>query len=128
MIIGINQHLEAERAKWASEGKEYFVSGLEDRVRAIEAIVKRSSYRSVNELTTMIESRFAEQSPHGRITLGTIHKCKGLESDTVWFLNPEAIPVKYAKQSWQLEQEYNAKYVAITRAISTLNYISMPKD
>lgn len=128
MLIGINQHLEAERTKWATEGKEHFVSGLEDRVRAIEAIVKRSCYRSVNELMTMIESRFAEQSPHGRITLGTIHKCKGLESDTVWFLNQEAIPVKYAKQSWQLEQEYNAKYVGITRAISTLNYISLAKD
>ena len=40
---------------------------------------------------------------------------KGLEADRVWVIKPEVIPHPKAK-GWQLEQEYNILYVAVTRA------------
>ena len=57
------------------------------------------------------------------VMLSTIHKSKGLENDTVFFLCPELIPSQYAEQPWEFQQEYNLEYVAITRAKSKLIYI-----
>ena len=55
----------------------------------------------------------------------TIHKSKGLENDNVFFLAPELIPSRYATQPWQLEQERNLAYVAITRAKTSLIYVPL---
>ena len=55
----------------------------------------------------------------------TIHKSKGLENDNVFFLAPELIPSRFATQPWQLEQESNLKYVAITRAKNSLIYVPL---
>lgn len=54
------------------------------------------------------------------ITLSTIHKSKGLEAETVYWLYPELIPSKFAFSEDQLRQEENLKYVAVTRAKSKL--------
>jgi ATP-dependent exoDNAse (exonuclease V) beta subunit len=35
------------------------------------------------------------------------------------------MPSKYARQAWQLEQETNLQYVAVTRAKSELHYIDL---
>lgn len=56
------------------------------------------------------------------ITLSTIHKAKGLEWDTVFILDRDLLPSPWAK-GWQLEQERNLHYVAVTRARVDLRYI-----
>lgn len=58
------------------------------------------------------------------VCLSTIHKSKGLENDTIFFLCPELIPSKFAEQPWEFQQEKNLEYVAITRAKLKLIYIS----
>jgi DNA helicase-2/ATP-dependent DNA helicase PcrA len=55
--------------------------------------------------------------------LMTIHKSKGLEANTVHFLMPELIPSKWAETPEEYQQEFNLKFVAITRAKKHLNYI-----
>lgn len=51
-----------------------------------------------------------------RIWLSTIHKAKGLEAHNVFILKYNEMPLKYPGQkSWELEQELNLQYVAITR-------------
>lgn len=55
--------------------------------------------------------------------LGTIHKGKGMEAGYVYLLYPELIPHRMATTDWQVEQEYNLIYVAITRAINEFNYV-----
>lgn len=62
------------------------------------------------------------------IVLSTIHKAKGLENDNIFILCPELIPSQFATQEWQLQQENNLMYVAITRAKSKLIYISDYKE
>jgi superfamily I DNA/RNA helicase len=54
------------------------------------------------------------------ISLNTIHKAKGLEADRVWFLGPSFLPSPWAKAAWELAQERNLAYVAVTRARSEL--------
>lgn len=58
------------------------------------------------------------------VCLSTIHKSKGLENEVVHILCPELIPSKFAEQDWELKQEENLKYVAITRAKSKLIYLN----
>lgn len=77
---------------------------------------------SVNKLILKIQKIFKEQK--NSVTLSTIHKAKGLENDRIFFLCPELIPNKFATQPWQLQQENNLEYVAITRAKKELHYIN----
>lgn len=46
----------------------------------------------------------------------TIHKAKGLEVNSVYFMRPDLLPAFYATSEEQLQQEANLSYVAITRA------------
>ena len=77
---------------------------------------------TVKDLIKMINNIFADDIKG--IMLTTIHKSKGLENDRVFFLCPELIPSQFATQPWQLEQEQNLRYVAITRAKHQLIYVN----
>lgn len=78
------------------------------------------------QLIEKITEVFAISSSEGStVKLYTIHKAKGLESDRVFFLNNHEIPHERAKTAWELEQEENMRYVAITRAKKELHYIKI---
>jgi superfamily I DNA/RNA helicase len=77
---------------------------------------------SVKELRECIEDIFTDEVEG--ILLSTIHKSKGLENNTIYFLCPELIPSRFAVMDWQFEQEQNLRYVAITRAKKHLIYVS----
>lgn len=77
---------------------------------------------TVTQLKSVIEDMFTEEVKG--ILLSTIHKAKGLENDRIYFLCPELLPSKFAVLPWQLAQEENLKYVAITRAKKSLIYVS----
>jgi len=79
---------------------------------------------SISELKTMICNIFSDDTEG--ILLSTIHKSKGLENHKIFFILPELIPSQYATQDWQIEQEYNLKYVGITRAKKSLVYVNNP--
>ena len=64
----------------------------------------------------------------GAIKLATIHKSKGLEAQRVLILDRGLIPSRYATQDWQLEQENNLMYVAITRSMDYLGFINSPDE
>lgn len=70
---------------------------------------------NVTDIIELIKKIFDDKETKG-VTLCSIHKSKGLEGERVHLLCPELIPSKYASQPWQLEQEKNLLYVAITRA------------
>ena len=74
------------------------------------------------DLKENIRQIFREQGEG--ICLSTIHKSKGLENDNVFILCPELIPNRFAVQEWQLKQEDNLLYVAITRAKKKLIFLS----
>lgn len=67
--------------------------------------------------------RIFKESGEG-VMLSTIHKSKGLENHRIFFLLPSLIPNQYATKPWELVQEDNLKYVAITRAKNELIYIN----
>ena len=76
---------------------------------------------STKQLINKIKEIFKE-SGEG-VMLSTIHKTKGLENKTIYFLCPELIPSRFATKEWQLQQEKNLFYVGITRAKENLFFI-----
>lgn len=83
-----------------------------------------SLYEYFGDLETVrsrIYDIFVENASRG-ITLSTIHKSKGLESDNIYFLEPELLSSKYATTELALYAEKCLKFVAITRARKRLIY------
>jgi hypothetical protein len=60
------------------------------------------------------------------VRLSSVHKAKGLEADRVFILLPAkaGMPHPMAKSAWEQEQEKNLLYVARTRAITELVYVT----
>lgn len=93
-----------------------------EKVGAIMIISRQ--YPDVSAMIKLLESMFTDKEQEG-ILLSTIHKAKGLEADSVFFVNKHLIPSKFASTQEQLEQENNLKYVAITRAKRRLVYVTI---
>ena len=72
---------------------------------------------------------FDETNIKNAVVLSTAHKSKGLEADRVLILTPSNFPMitKYSKD-WEIQQEYNLKYVAYTRAKKELVFIEMSES
>jgi urease gamma subunit len=97
------------------------VAAVEDKAQCIEMLAR--SVDTVAELVRAIDAIFADGS--GGVTLATVHKAKGLEAPRVFILEPDLMPSKWARQQWQIEQEHNLTYVAVTRALETLVYLPL---
>ncbi len=119
----IRVHFAAEIAR-----KPKREASFRDREATLSAIISRTENVSGGSATSatvlaVIDQLFAKDSP-GAVKLSTIHRAKGLEFPDILFLDPHLIPSCYANQSWQLQQETNLRYVAVTRAQRTLTYFT----
>ena len=78
---------------------------------------------TVDGLRAMIDGIFADDVTNAGnlIVLCSAHRSKGLEWNRVFLLGRnELMPSPFARQEWQMEQERNLIYVAVTRAKQTL--------
>lgn len=68
------------------------------------------------------------RTPEGTL-FSTVHKAKGLEAPNVFLLNIQGstVPHPMAKLAWEIGQEYNLKYVAVTRAKNEFHYVTDSK-
>jgi superfamily I DNA/RNA helicase len=101
---------------------------LEDRCKCIENICMHS-IKDTRELKSYINRIFSDDKIENAVTLSTAHKAKGLEANRVIILLPNKLPLKFPQQQeWQLTQEINLKYVAITRARKELIFVDLKED
>jgi hypothetical protein len=64
-----------------------------------------------------IESLFSDDK--ASVWLSTAHRFKGQEARRVFLLKPDRMPLKYSRQQpWEIAQEYNLKYVTLTRCVA----------
>lgn len=97
---------------------------FEDKITLIELILHKC--KTLKEFMPMVTEIFSE-STRG-VKLLTIHKSKGLESETVHFLNKyngkELCPSNKAVSDREKIQEQNLLFVAITRAKREFFYLN----
>lgn len=110
-----------EKKKHPNENK---LIALQDRYDCLMCFTEEAT--SIEGVIAKIESIFTDDKTTTGILLSSIHKAKGLEAKRVFILRPKGAecPHPMAKTYWQREQEYNLLYVAITRAIEELTYVS----
>lgn len=136
-IVAKLENHTAERADRLMARKRITAAQMEwEKFHSIEALVDGLQGTSLTRrhLTEFIAKLFSDKS--GTITLSTIHKSKGLEWPRVHLLDPQLMPSKWAHHDWQIQQENNLAYVAITRACADkrrgwegkLTYIQSPED
>jgi len=115
LIIRLEKWRDEQIAKFAgSRIAQRVEEQATDKVDCIVAFCQNAS--SVASVMLTIQTIFADVDHTNKnyILLSSIHRAKGLESDTVVWLAPE-ITCK-AEQPWQQVQEDNLRYVATTRA------------
>lgn len=123
----LEAHADAECAKLVAKGKETQAEALQDRVDTL--IVMMEGCPDIDCLRTKITTMFLDSDDNRKpgVTLCTYHRCKGREWNRVYLLgHHQHVPSKWARQAWQIDQETNAAYVAITRAKSELIFIPAP--
>lgn len=116
------------------------VSGIQvisfaDTIEAIRTVAEDIDWRSntgVADLIKKVTSLFStddEKKKSDVVTLCTAHKSKGLENERVFILLPDKLPLQWkGQQDWELEQEYNLRYVAITRAKKQLYWVNVAEE
>ena len=129
----INGHSLLDRAyKYASWLRESMKEKGEeavnktDRLDSLLSIIKATQRADMDKVLVKIDSIFScREQEHDLDTckLLTVHQAKGMESDVVYVIATHLFPHPKCKDNdWQLEQERNAQYIAITRAKQDLYY------
>lgn len=98
---------------------------INDQADCIVQIVDECE--SIEQMIEFIDGLFDDSDVKKCIRLSSIHRSKGLEASKVFLYNPGNIPHPMAKTEEARIQEMNLKFVATTRAINELVYVT-PKD
>jgi DNA helicase II / ATP-dependent DNA helicase PcrA len=116
-----------ETTKLIEAGKEQQADNLTDRIETIVTLMNNS--KDLDDLRAQVATMFVDTDGNTRktLTLSTVHKSKGREWERVFILGrDEFMPSPYARQQWDLDQENNLIYVAVTRAKDQLVYVPAP--
>jgi DNA helicase-2/ATP-dependent DNA helicase PcrA len=113
-----------EVARFIAKGEEGKAESIEDRVACVLTVVDNlpEAERTVPGLIRKLEGLFTDTN--GVLLLSTVHKAKGREWENVAILEPELVPSKWARQEWQMQQERNLMYVAWTRTMGRLLFLT----
>lgn len=117
-------HKETQKENAKKYPNENKLIALGDRYDCLQCFC--ADVTTVEEVIAKIERIFTDDKSAPGIKLSSIHRAKGLEARRVFLLEPEGatVPHPMARSAWQRKQEYNLRYVAITRAIETLVFVS----
>ena len=120
LLRKLDVYMHNEMTKLEAAGKESRIASLVDRVETLIALC--DGVNDLGDLRYRISSIFDDVTRSG-VTLSSVHRAKGCESNRVYILHPELMPHPLAKSEWQLSQELNVKYVALTRSKSELIFV-----
>lgn len=108
------------------------VQRLEDRFATLMVFISENSDNRIDSVIADVETVLSvkgsdksdKSAMKGKVVLSTVHKAKGLEANTVFFLDSHLLYKMCGDEgSWTHTQEKNLEYVAITRAKNRLVYI-----
>lgn len=121
--VKLTKFQEREVAKARKDEDDKRAEQIQDKVGSILFLIDalREDRRNLQGLEAGIDYLFKDKQ--NAVKLSTIHKAKGLEADTVWWLDRSECPSRWARQPWQQQEEIHLCYVAATRAKKVLNLI-----
>ena len=122
---------EAQVTRALAQKKESIAQSIADQVDTLQVVIDDCRERRQDSVAAVVEriKGLFEDNIVGLLTLSSIHKSKGREWPTVYWLDRAGTcPSKYARQEWQKEQERNLCYVAATRAMASLVEVYAPHD
>lgn len=98
------------------------VCAFSDKLSIVRILLNK--YHNVEGATKFINDIYSDDSENGKILLASIHKFKGCESKNVFIIEKQLIPCKWARTEEDIKQERNIDFVARTRAIDKLEYVT----
>lgn len=126
----VNRQVKSLSTKKDTEMK---IAALQDRGECLRVIYRRAialdqRIKTIDGLKKFIDRLYSEDT-NGKVTLSSIHKAKGLEANRVFIVGYANMPHPMAKSDWAIEQEHNLRYVALTRAKTSLTFVAdKPKE
>lgn len=127
-VLGWLEGYEArESRRLRARGKHAQAGQLVDRCETLRVFcAELADDAPVSQLIAEIEGMFRDNGEGQMLTLATVHKAKGLEWSRVFVLDAgELMPCPWARGGgWEMDQERNLSYVAATRAMCELRYIT----
>lgn len=112
-VLGmLDDYLQREKDKLSKTGRDKKIASLGDRIETVEVLAE--DLKTTEELERRIQEIFSNDKEG--IVCSSIHRAKGLEANRVMFHLPGIIPLSFAKEPWEIQEEKNLKYVALTRA------------
>lgn len=128
-------YLRAQIKKHQASDDHAAITHIQDTCAALDAVLARTIELNgtIIDTRSLIVDMFRDtgdpDTPPDILTLSTVHKAKGREWHRVFILGFDSLmPAPRARPGWELEQENNIIYVAITRAKQELIYITdLPK-
>jgi DNA helicase-2/ATP-dependent DNA helicase PcrA len=127
----LEDFLARETTRYLAKGQEARAQEVDDRVQTLLCIidaVETAGGSTVAAVDARIDEIFAD-NVSGVLVLSTIHKSKGREWPTVFWLDRKGTcPSPWARKDWQIGQENNLCYVAATRAQERLIEIPAISD
>jgi superfamily I DNA/RNA helicase len=117
--LGDYRREEMDRLMPLGDKAEGRIEQLNDKCDCMgEMIANASSAAELRQRITSLFGLDSDSDPKASdvVTLGTVHRTKGLEAARVFVLAPELIPHPAARKEWEMEQEKHLAWVASTRA------------
>jgi superfamily I DNA/RNA helicase len=120
-----------EIEKHRAKGNDSRCQVIEDQAETLQVFIDQcEDFDTISVLVGKIRTLFSdtkEGEMQEILTLSTVHKSKGREWNRVFALGMDRYsPSKWAKQSWEMEQEDNLCYVQVTRAKQHLTLVNVP--
>lgn len=126
LLNRLEAYREREVQKAMAKGNEDKVEEVEDRVGTLAEICRQclsQGQNQVSDVVTFINNLFADGAGDATIC-ATYHRSKGREWGRVYlYEHGTRCPSRAARQPWQLAQEDNLAYVAVTRAMRELVWV-----
>ncbi len=119
LSVSTKEYLDRETLRLANAEKWEQLQQLQDRIETIHAVASEAF--SLLDLRSKLEKLFSDEVQG--VVFSSVHRAKGLQARRVFILRPDLLPHPLAKLGWQLVQELNAKYVALTRSESELFFV-----
>lgn len=123
LLSDLEYHSAQEEARLLQKKRESAAALLVDECDAASLLIERSiEQHGPNATWAQLEALFQtlfgdDVSAKDVVTLSSVHKAKGREWPRVFILGySDYMPFFAASMDWELEQEDNLRYVAITRA------------